>query len=156
MPAWITIYMPRDPSPVTVERLRKGISQADWWTLGEDFGVERSDADRFMNALKWSESPLSFFLEGQRAVRIHIWTDPDRVSEELEELRSPPASVKRRLLYTSAVVALEMGGAQLRTMHEVVGFEVAYWLSEKFDGLICDPSDKWYDHDEFRWSPIGS
>ncbi len=156
MSAWITIYMQRDPAPLSLDRIRAGISQADWWTLGEDFELDEDDVDRFMKALQWKEAPLSFSLEGQRPVGVHLWTDPDRISEELEELRSPPESVQQRLLGTSAIVALDIGGAQLRTMHEVVGFEVAYWLSEDFGGLICAPDDKWYDHDEFRWSPIGS
>lgn len=156
MSVWITIYLQRDPSPVAVERLRKGISQADWWTLGEDFDVEEDEVSEFMKALRWSESPLSFFLEGQRPVRIHVWTEPERIQEELDELQSTPAAVKQFLSRTTAIVALELGGAQLRTMHEVVGFEIAYWLSEEFNGIICDPSDNWYDHDKHRWSPIGS
>ncbi len=156
MPAWITVYMHRDPSPITSDRVRAGISPADWWTLGEDFGLDEDEVDRFMNGLKWQDDPLSFSQEGQRPVRLHLWTDPDRIREELDELRSPPDSIQQRLLSTTAIVAMEMGGTQLRTMHEVVGFEVAYWLSKEFDGLICSPDDKWYDHDEFRWSPVGS
>ena len=54
------------------------------------------------------------------------------------------------------MVALELGYSHLRTMHEVVAFEIAYWLAEHYGGMILAPDGQWYDHAEHRWEPMES
>lgn len=154
MAAWITIYLRRSPGRLTTGQIQSGIAPADWRILGEGFGIEEDDVDRFMDGLVWNDEPLSFGQAEHRPVQIHTWADPARVEEELSELEDVPDAASERLAGTTAIVALELGISQLRTMHEAVGFEIAYWLAEAFQGLIRSPDDNWYDHDEFRWKPI--
>jgi hypothetical protein len=154
MPAWVTVYVQEVPQALTSEQLKNGISPADWWTLGETFGIEADAVTEFMKSLQWKDQPLSFGQVDQRPVRCYAWTTPERVREEIAELRSPPTSVRHHLAQVQAVVALEMGFSQLETMYEIVAFEIAYWLAETYRGLICGPNDRWYDHADHRWDPI--
>jgi hypothetical protein len=155
MAYWITIYCADSVPAINLEEMRKGISSADWWTLGEDFDLEEDEVDAFMDHLIWTTDPLAFGLKDERPVRIHVWNDPARIKEEIEELedRMPP-SVAGRIGKTKSIVALELGISQVRTMNEVVGFEIAYWFSETKNGLIMGPYDSWFDHAEHRWDPI--
>lgn len=61
-------------------------------------------------------------------MQIHVWTDPDRIREQLEELEHGqdlplPPSVRDHLRSTHAVVALEFGFSPLETMLAAVAFE---------------------------------
>ncbi len=156
MPAWITTYLHRLPKDLDLDAIREGIAPADWSTLGEDFDIEAPSVDRFMKELQWSQEPLQLSQPEGRPVRIHVWTEPDRVEEELSELAPQQGRVRDHLTDTCAVVALELGFSQLSTMHEVVAFEIAYWLAERYRGVILAPDDQWYDHDQHRWEPIGT
>jgi hypothetical protein len=94
---WETVYLQRSPTGITSDQIRKAISPGDWLTLGEDFGLDEYVVDRFMEDLRWGDVPLWFGQENQRPVKFHFWTAPERVREELDELRSPPPSVHERL-----------------------------------------------------------
>lgn len=163
MPAWITTYLQQIPSGLTAESVRRGIDSADWWTLGEDVGLDSDGVDAFMAQLRWADDDddvLDFHVEPERRpVQIHVWTEPGRVAEEVQELDervSIPSQVRRHLRDVRAVVAIELGWSQLQTMYEVVAFEVAYWLAERFGGVILSPADYWHDHADHRWNPIES
>jgi hypothetical protein len=159
VPAWITIYLQAEPRDLSTAAIREGIADADWWTLGEDLDLDDDEVDAFMAALEWHDHPLELRHEGRRPVQFHVWTDPARLREEVDELdqiegQLVPPSVREHLRSIRAIVALEMGFTQLETMFEVVGFEVAYWLAETYRGVIKGPSDAWFDHDTHRWDPI--
>ncbi len=154
MPAWITTYLQHEPHDLDAAAIRRGIAPADWLTLGEDFDVHADAVERFMRDLQWSDEPLQFGLPDGRPVRVRVWTGADRVEEELSELPPQQGAVREHLTDTCAIVAIELGYSQLRTMHEVVAFEIAYWLAARFAGVILAPDDRWYDHDEHRWEPM--
>jgi hypothetical protein len=123
--------------------------------LGRRLGLSAKEVNEFMPKVQWSESPLKFCLEGQRPVRITIDSELEKVRfyvEELNEIRDLkiPRRVRQYLDGCKAIVSFEMGISQLRTMHETIAFEVAYWLSEKFNGVILSDDNKWYDHDTNR------
>ncbi len=153
MPAWITTYLQRSPQELDADEVRKGIADADWWTLAEDFEIDSEAVDRFMAALGWQDEPLQVGLPDARPIKLHVWTESDRVEDELGELPPQQGPVRDHLTDTCAVVAIELGWSQLRSMHEVLAFEIAYWLAERFQGVILAPDDRWYDSGEHRWEP---
>ncbi|NEO85406.1 MAG: hypothetical protein F6J87_14325 [Spirulina sp. SIO3F2] len=157
MAAWIVIYLQKAPELLTAQTICKNIESADWWTLGEDFGLEENAVNDFMETIQWSNEPLSFGQEGQRPVQFHLWTERERILEEIWELpASTPPLIQQHLEHIQAIVALEIRISQLRTMFEVVAFESAYWLAETYVGIIQADDGQWYDYDEHRWQPISS
>lgn len=156
MPAWITTYLQREPHDLDSEEIREGIAGADWQTLGEDFDIEAEVVNTFMAALRWSDDPLEVGQPDARPIQLHVRTSAEQVEEELSELAPQQGRVRDHLTDTCAVVALELGYSHLRTMHEVVAFEIAYWLAARFGGVILAPDDNWYDHDQHRWEPMGT
>ena len=111
-----------------------------------------------MDNLSWQSNPLQFVEQGKRPVFFHVWEDEGRIADELEELKEKiefiPTTVKEKLTTIKSIVAIELGIIQIRTMNEVIAFEIAYWLSESKSGVILDYNDNWYDHDKNRWTPI--
>jgi hypothetical protein len=156
MASWITIYLQHPLENLDIHDIKQGIGSADWWTLGEDFGVEEEEVDKFMEGLYWQNDPLEIGQEGSRPIQIHIWREPSRLKEEIAEIseKKLPGAVSEHLKNIHTIVALELGISQLRTMYEVVAFEIAYWLAETKQGLICSPDDLWFDHDKHRWQAI--
>ena len=154
MASWITIYLQESLENLDIETIKKGVAPADWWTLGEEFGVKEEEVNRFMKSLQWRDNPLEIGQEGIRPIQIHIWNSPDRIKEEIAELSHTPSSVSQHLEKVKTIVALEFGISQLKTMHEVIAFEIAYWLSETKHGVIRAPDNSWYDYDQHRWKAI--
>jgi hypothetical protein len=148
--AWITIYM-KSRKPVPGAATIYAELMSDWATLAETIGLEDDEVDTFMDALVWSDEPSQVGQPNKRPLQVHVWSDPDRVRTELEELSAVPDGVK--LDGVTTVVALEFGISQLETMLEIVGFEIAYWLAEHYDGVIKADNDAWFDHAAHRWDP---
>lgn len=159
MAAWITAYLQRVPPPLSPSGLQGAIVHADWWTLGERLDLDEDEIDTFLERLRWRADPLEFGYDGARPVQIHVWTDPDRIRVQLDELehgQDPPLppSVRERLRSTRAVVALDLGVSQLESMLSVVAFEIAYHLAETCEGVIQGPDERWYDHTAPDCEPI--
>lgn len=157
MAAWVTIYLAGELPDLRTASIRQAISDADWYTLAEQFDIEEDAVAAFRAAITWSDEPLEIRHEGRRPVQFHVWTDAARVREEIEELAENtelPASVSTHLQSVRAIVALEMGFSQLETMFEILAFEIAYWLAGVGHGLIRGPNDAWFDHRAHRWKPI--
>lgn len=157
MSHWITVYLKDSPQNLTAKDLQAAIADSDWWTLGEQFDLEDEEVDAFMDAITWKDIPISVGLAKERPLVVHQWLEAERVSEEVKEVTEReglPSKVLENLAGVRAVVAIEMGLCHFGNMHEVLAFELAYALSEQFQGLICDANDQWYDHAEHRWDPI--
>ena len=157
MPAWITIYLQDLPSTLEMSDVKKGVAQADWLTLAESMDIEDDDAQAFMDAVQWRKTPFEVGLEGARPLQIHLWDTADRIAEEVEEIIEEvevPSRVAAHLSHVKAIVALEFAIDQMGTMIEVIGFEIAYWLAETYNGLILAPEDDWFDAGDHRWDPI--
>jgi hypothetical protein len=144
--AWITIYM-KSRKPVPGAATIHAELMSDWSTLGESIGLEEAEVDAFMTSLVWSDERVGE--PDKRSLRLHVWNDPDRVRTELDEVANAPVALDG----VTTVVALEFGISQLDTMLEVVGFEIAYWLAEHYDGVIKADNGSWFDHDAHRWDP---
>jgi len=159
MPAWVTIYLQRVPSDLSPEAIKAGIADADWWTLAEEFEIDEDEVDAFFEQVRWNAEPLEIQFEGRRPLQFHVWTDPDRLREEIAELDQiaglvVPNAVREHLRAVRCIVALEVGFSQLETMFEVVAFEIAYWLAETSGGVIKGFNDAWFDHAAHRWNPL--
>jgi hypothetical protein len=159
MAAWITIYLQDPPPELSPAAIQDGIDVADWWTHGEQLGLEEHEVDEFLDRLTWQAQPLELSAEGQRPIQFHVRTDPAQIVTELDELDEldgvvVPASVRERLRSIRAIVSLELGFAQLETMFAVVAFEIAFWLAGASRGVIRGPDELWYDHAAHRWQPI--
>lgn len=161
MPARITVYTQEPIVSLTAEAIKKGISPADWWTLGEDVGLDVDEVNVFMDNLAWSDgTPLEFRADRERRpVQFRLLSDAEEVSAYLAELLengdgSIPAAVREHLSQVSSIVDIELGWQQLKSMYEVIAFEAAYWLAETYKGLIRSAGDLWFDDDEHRWDPF--
>ena len=150
MAAWITIYATSAKPIPDASALKKAL-ESDWWTLGEDVGLDEDAVNAFMKKLTWKADSVGE--KAKRGLVLHVWTEPKRVKTELEELGKVPKGVKPRLAGVRTVVAIEYGLSQVDTMLEVVAFEIAYRLAETHDGVIKADNGAWFDHDAHRWNP---
>ena len=153
MASWVTIYLKEPLKNLDFEAVQKGIANADWLTLGEDFDIEEDEVNSFLEKLVWKQESLSIELEEERPIQIQVWNSDKKILAETEEL-DPPFKVQQHLANVKTIVAIEFGISQHGTMFEVLAFEIAYWLVETNDGLICSPENSWFDHDKHRWDPI--
>lgn len=153
MASWVTIYLKESLTTLDIKDIQQGIAPADWLSLGEDFDLEEEEVNSFMEHLQWKQNPLEIVSEDERPIQIHIWNNSKRIEEEITELDAP-IQVQKHLANIKTIVAIEFGISQLGTMAEILAFEIAYWLAETKTGLICSPSNRWYDHDKHRWDPI--
>lgn len=156
MPNYITIYLTEKLTQLDIEEINSGISAADWWTLAEEFDIEEEEVDDFLDSLKWSSFPISFYQDGKRPVQITVYGESERLKEEIMEIRQRklPTPVQNHMENVTSVVILELGFTQLNTMFEIVAFEIAYWLADTRHGLILSPHGLWFDHFDNRWQPI--
>lgn len=81
-----------------------------------------------------------------RPVIVHVWTEPERVREEVEEaieVRAAPPSVSSYLERCRAVVGIELGYSMAGTMGVVLAYEVARYIAQTYDGVVVDDDDRW-------------
>ncbi len=147
MPAWITVYTPTAPDQTVQNKVWQYLSACDWWTIAEDFDIFEQDViDAASNQLAIAPNPKGFEIRYQspekRQLLAHIWTTPERVEEELEEVAAP-RHLQPQLRQTKAVIAIELGWSQLDDMGIVIAFQAARALAEICNGIIKDENDEW-------------
>jgi|GEM_PF-3127587 len=159
---WLTVYCAREIGGLEPADLLAGLRDldrdapagVDYWTLAEDYGIEDTAlVDAALNVLRVDATGKGIDCEVRyqagddaRPVVLHVWDDPERVAEELEEaadVRSPPEQIAERLKQTKAIVGIELGASQLEDMGVVIAYEVARWLAQRGDGLIVDDDESW-------------
>jgi hypothetical protein len=155
VPAWITVYL-RDPTAIPpVEEINTRLD-SDWYTLGEQYGLDEDTVDAFLASLEWHGDEIRS--DGRRPLQFWITTDAAGVRERIEELGLPdlsiPAAVRAHLAGVRQTCAIELAFTQLDSMYEAVCFEVAYWLCDTRDGVIRGPQDSWFNHADHRWNPF--
>ena len=134
----------------------------DYWTLAEDYGIDDTAVvDAALNLLRVQpngeglDCELRYQAEDDaRPVVVHVWDEPGRVAEELEEAkdgRDPPAGIMERLGKTKVIVGIELGFSQLEDMGVVLAYEVARWLAQRGDGLIVDDDNAWQSVRDGGW-----
>ncbi|MBL8809503.1 MAG: hypothetical protein JNM43_04935 [Planctomycetaceae bacterium] len=150
MPSWITAYCPVTIDDVTPESLAT-LRENDFWTLAEDYGVGDEQVSPALKLFRIEKSKDGFQLiyrpAGERQLAIRCWTSPDRVAEEIAEVKDLPGDSNPPLIdsiaATRAVVAVELGASQMTDMGIVFAYEVARWLGSHKNALIKGVDDDW-------------
>jgi len=153
---WITVYCSRDCSALQSTDLASGIragdpdalAGVDYFTLAEDYDVPETVVAPALEHLRVT-GDFEIHYESDpdaRPVVVHVWTQPGRVREEVEEareVRSAPTSAAPFLDGCRAVVGIELGVSMAQTMGVVLAYEVARYIAQKYDGVIVDDEDRW-------------
>ncbi|MBM4782968.1 MAG: hypothetical protein GQE15_35260 [Archangiaceae bacterium] len=161
---WLTVYCRRPVSRLTAKQLQAGITGedatalagVDYFTLAEDYDVADELVSPAMKALKVSKE-LQVSFGDSRPIVVHVWSSPERVAEELsevQEVRTPPKSLRSALKDTKEIVGIELGFSHLENMGVVIAYELARYLAQKGDGVIVDDDDRWQRIDDGAFSEI--
>jgi hypothetical protein len=161
---WLTVYCTRSVADLTAADLARGLRDGDpqapagvdYDTLAEGFELDEDLVAPALAALRVEPPDGSsiaveiHFRPGSehRPISVHLWDDPARIAEELEETREnrePPPAAERTLAGTVAIVALELGFPMLENMGIVIATEAARWLAQKGAGVICDDDNQWFE-----------
>lgn len=150
MPSWVTAYCPETIDDLTPESLAT-LRENDFWSLAEDYGVDDEQVSPALKVFKIEKSEDGFQLfyrpAGERQLAIRCWTSPDRVAEEISEVKELIGGLSQAIAdsiaATRAVVAVELGGSQMTDMGLVFAYEVARWLGSHKNALIKGVDDHW-------------
>jgi hypothetical protein len=156
MAAWITVYalQPAELSPADV---LAALHATDLHTLAEAFDLDEPVVDAAVAALRMNAGAgldgacLHYRAPELRPIQFHRWCEPDRVAEELSEVRDGgelDPEVDAGLAGVVEVVALELGWPMLEDMGVVIAWEVARVLAHATGGLVKDHDDYWWRVDE--------
>lgn len=170
---WLTVYCRREVGGLEPSDLLAGIRDqdreapagVDYWTLAEDYGIEDTAVvDAALNELRVEATGKGIDCEVRyraeddaRPVVLHVWDEPGRVAEELEEAmegRDPPEGIVARLKETKAIVGIELGFSQLDDMGVVVAYEIARWLAQRGDGVVVDDDQSWQGVRDGGWVSV--
>jgi hypothetical protein len=160
---WLTVYCKKPVSGLQPEQLDDGLwgrdfaapAGGDYHLLAEARDIEDADVDDALEQLevvRVSDKPLDVQIRYKqeadaRPIVVHLWQEPERVAEEIEEAldnREPPERVKSELSACREIVGIELGFGQLQDMGFVLAFELARYLAQKGDGVIVDDENAWY------------
>lgn len=153
----ITLFLQQPLPSLGAQDLQTALADVDWRTLGKTMGLEDEAVDDFGESVSWGNAPITLGRKGERPLVIHVWREADRIAEELAEVAASgtlPIGIKERLDSVKAAVGIEMGFCHFDNLFEVVAFEIAYALAERWEGVIWAPGGEWYDHDNHRWEPF--
>lgn len=149
MAAWVSVYCKQRLSGVTAEQVQRALSDADLWTLAEDYDVSDDLVDAALPLLRVERvAPdhlrVHYRPADQRQVEVWRWTDPARVAEELEELDlGDRPRLEQALAATVEVVGIELGWGQTTDLGVVLAYEVARLFAAVGDGLVKGDDDAW-------------
>jgi hypothetical protein len=164
---WLTVYCRTSVAELTTTQLHDGLCDrdeqapagVDYVTLAEEHEISEADVDEALEHLAVElvgPKPLDVEIRYRedpeaRPIVVHLWSDPSRVAEEIEEAREgrePPEGAHAYLSACREVVGIELGFGQLRDMGLVLATELARYLAQKGDGVIVDDEDEWYALDD--------
>lgn len=163
---WLTVYCQKSVAELQPQQLDDGLRDrdpaapagVDYYMLAEERDLDDDAADDALERLevvRVSPGPLDVeirYREGDaRPIVVHLWHEPERVAEELEEAvetREAPEAVMTQLRGCREIVGIELGFGQLEDMGIVIAFELARYLAQKGDGVIVDDEDQWYTVDD--------
>lgn len=153
MPAWLTIYC-RRRSTITRSELLAELRDADWDTLAEVHEIDESLVSPALAAFRLEDADhdaldgagLAYRAAGFRPIRIHVWSSPERVAEEIEQARDAgelPEAVSAALGDVIEVIALELGFGMYEDMGIAIAWEVARILAHDARGFVRDDDKRW-------------
>jgi hypothetical protein len=160
---WLTVYCRNSVATLDAQQLADGLRDrdpqaragVDYRSLAEEHELaedELNEALEQLSVVAVSPKPLDLEIRYRRdpqsrPIVVHLWTDPARVAEEIDEAgesREPPDSVLPYLSACREVVGIELGFGQLQDMGLVLASELARYLAQKGDGVFVDDEHEWY------------
>lgn len=155
MPLRHTVYCRRNAGTVTPESLLKHLEVLDFWTLGEDYGIEEEAVDAALPLQIRNVDPgrfrlfhLSYGKADRRPIEIERWESEDQhraaaqeTSENLSMKDSARARKIRELLRASVdSVSVAFG---IDPPAAMVAWEIVRFFASKFDGVIKADDGEW-------------
>jgi hypothetical protein len=162
MASWFTVYCTRSVSHVTAEDITAALDAVDFYTVSEGFGIEdEAVVEQALSLLRVepvADSPeIRFRIRYRpsqfRPLFVHLWTDVERVRQELTEVEAEYLSgrsgrgvnqVRKELSAVVEVVAVELGMGQLEDMGLVIAGQIAEYFAGLGTGPIRDTGDEWW------------
>ena len=160
---WLTVYCRKSVASLEPRQLADGLRDrdpeapagVDYEALAEEYELDEDDLNEALEQLSVvavSRESLDVELRYRRdptarPVIVHLWTNPERVAEELEEthdIREPPDGALPYLSACREIVGIELGYSQLEDMGLVLACELARYLAQKGDGIFVDDNNEWY------------
>ena len=162
MASWFTVYCTRLVSHVTTEDLAAALDAVDFYTVAEGFGIEdETVVEQALSQLRVkpvADVPgvrfrVHYRPSKMRPLFIHVWTDAERVRQELNEVEGEHLAgrtgrgvgqVRKALSATVEVVAVELGLGQLEDMGLVIAGQIAEYFAGVGAGPIRDTAGVWW------------
>jgi hypothetical protein len=162
MAAWFTVYCSRSVSHITAEDITTALEAVDIYTVAEGFGIEEEAVvEQALSRLRVEpvadDTEIRFRIRYRpsqfRPLFVHLWTDVERVRQELGEVEAEYLSarsgrgvnqVRTALSAVIEVVAVELGLGQLKDMGLVIAGQVAEYFAGVGAGPIRDTGDEWW------------
>jgi hypothetical protein len=158
---WLTVYCRSSVASLDAQQLADGLRDrdpeapagVDYAALAEEYEIDEddmNDALARLSVVAVSQKPLDVEIHygpDARPIVVHLWNEPARVAEELEEThdgREPPDGALPYLSACREVVGIELGYSQLDDMGLVLACELARYLAQKGDGIFVDDNNEWY------------
>ena len=167
MPWWLTVYCRSSVGELDAQQLADGLRNrdprapagVDYLALGEEYELDEAEVSAALEHLvveAAGDKPLDVEIRYRpepdaRPIIVHLWDQPDRIADEVEEAidgRDPPEGAGPYLSACREVVGLELGFGQLEDMGLVLACELARYLAQKGDGVIVDDENEWYAVDD--------
>jgi hypothetical protein len=164
MAAWITVYCKRSLAGAIPDQIQRCVSEADWSTLAEGYGIEDEKTVRAaLNHLRIEsqddrrgEAHCIYYRrdrpKGCRQIECERWAEPAMVKQEVAQalvsLRGKRGGgvkrIREHLHKVIETVAFELGWDQLEGVAVVLTYEMARCLAYYARGLIEDHEDQWW------------
>lgn len=158
---WLTVYCRSSVASLDAQQLADGLRNrdpkapagVDYAELAEEYEIAEDDMNEALaqlSVLAVSNKPLDVEIRygaKARPIVVHLWSDPARVAEELDEThdgREPPDGALPYLEACREIVGIELGFSQLDDMGLVLACELARYLAQKGDGIFVDDNNEWY------------
>lgn len=160
---WLTVYCRSSVATLDPQQLADGLRDrdpeapagVDYDSLAEEYEIADElleEAIEQLAVVSVSPKPLDVEIRYRRdpqwrPIVVHLWNDPARVAEELEEThegRDPPDGALPYLSACREIVGIELGFSQLDDMGLVIACELARYLAQKGDGIFVDDNNEWY------------
>lgn len=155
MPLRHTIYCKRSLGAVTPENLLKRLEVLDFWTLGEDYGIEEEAINAALPLQVKNVDPgqfrlfhLSYGKTAKRPIEIDRWESEDQhrgaIEETIESLSiADKARAKKISDFLRASVDSVSVAFGVDPPAAMFAWEVARFFASEFDGIIAADDGEW-------------
>jgi hypothetical protein len=158
---WITIYNPIPISSFNEESFFKAITQSDYHTLCEQYGLSEDLVKPSMPLLSITHSPakgdLFFFLKYDRgsvkSLPVYRWSSESEKGRALlaEALnRAASDRLSEALVKTQEILGIEVEESQLEDLGLLLAYEMARWAMHQGGGVMFGLDGAWYRLNRFQ------